>query len=243
MSDNIKEILTGFMRPNETLDPFLFDYREQMKEEIQTKLLSCAQRIIEHVFAPIKGLEIADICLTGSTSSYFYHQKSDIDMRIEIHNKNCPYLTKDPNLFDSFLNTMSNTFYRTGNIELVNNRFVDIKTSSRQIDLLGLYSIKKQKWRIYPNKNIYRNINPDEIIDLYFKRKEKIKTDMAKIRSSSDGLELAENINKYYINQIVSNTNIKDFLVYKLLKHDQVFQIMSSLNIRLYNKALSLEEE
>ena len=150
LEENIKRLLT----PRETLAPWLFDENNQMHENMRLLLLRYAQKLIESTISPIEGLEVTDVTLTGSSSGYFYKDGSDIDMRVEVHNKGCKWLAKDSEHMDKFLATQLNGFFNDGYRFYVNKRLIDIKMSSKQVDFASLYSIKDNKWLIEPTKEI-----------------------------------------------------------------------------------------
>lgn len=243
MNDSVEDILSRLLHEQETLDQEIFNYREEMIPEIRQELLKRAKIVIKEVFAPIKGLEVYDICLTGSAAGYFYHEGSDIDIRIEIHNKNCSFVSKKTKSFDAFLNALSNGYHRRGYVEMLGKRLVDIKTSSRQIDVMGLYSILHDKWRIYPYRNLSSKISKDEIMDMYNLRKSKIEQDVKDLKNQYKGLELADRLNDYYVDQVVMNTKVKDYLVYKLLVKSKFLQSVGGDGILEYVKAGSLAKE
>lgn len=242
-NDTVEEILDRIMRPQETLDSRIFDYKEEMLPEVREGLLRLANRVIRNVFVQIKGLEVYDICLSGSTASYFYHDKSDIDMRIEIHNKNCPFLPKDPALLDAFLSAMSGSFHRKGNSERYNGRFVDIKCSAKPVEIIGLYSVLKNKWRIYPNRDIYAKFSKEEILDMYYARKAKIEADVENFKQTLSGVTLGRRLADYYEEQFDLYANFKSYLVFKLLSKTKLLRSLGANSIRIQCRALSLFTE
>lgn len=240
--NEVEKILDRLMTPHEVLDPRIFDYKEEMLPEVREALLKLADRRIEKLFAPIKGLEVYDICLTGSSTSYFYHDKSDIDMSIEIHNKNCPFLTKDLKLLGRFLHAISNRFHKSGYIEQYGGRLVDIKTYSRQFDIMGLYSIKKNKWRIYPDHDIYTKISKEEILDLYFERKAQIEADVAHYKQTLDDFALGDKLELYHREEFDKSVNAKTYLLFKLLVKTKILRSLGAESILAYNRGLSLSD-
>ncbi len=74
MNFDLKAHIHRLLTTNETLDSRLFDKNDVLKENIRTGLLKITDKIIEKTVAGIDGLEVYDICLTGSASNYFYRK-------------------------------------------------------------------------------------------------------------------------------------------------------------------------
>lgn len=249
MSDEqILHHLKQLTTPQQTLDSQIFDC-DTMKPQMRDALLSRVQWYIDNLFTPIAGLKIVDICLTGSATSYFYHQDSDIDLRIEVHNQNCPFVSSDPIMLDKFLNSLCNGFRRMGHQMKVGKRIVDIKASSRQIDVLGLYSIMDNKWRIYPDQHVCDNLDHNKILNRFNQRKHEIETTVKTLKQNYHGCTLAEQLEQFYIEQVIydytrfpqpNEDRIIEFIVQKLLLNQKIINQIGSESILQFNKALSL---
>lgn len=236
----IEDIARRLLTPQETLDPQLFDYTQMMKEDIRQQILKKTEYIIEQTIGGIKGLELYDICLTGSAANYLYSEHSDIDIRIEIHNKNCPFLNKDARRFEEFLSAQAGAYHYQKNCDFIGKRLLDVKLAAKQIDLLGIYSVKKNKWRLYPNREATSNISLDELMEAYIARRDKIKTDVAKLKQTYSGVELGWQLNEYFYHQVAFHTNVKDYLTFKLLNYARYLKPIGADSIHAYNEGLSL---
>jgi len=236
----ISEIAQRLLTPKECLSDEIFDYTEMMRPEVRAKLLNAAQEFLEVTIGAIKGLEVKDICLCGSRASYLYYDYSDVDLKIEIKNKNCPYITKDTRALDELLSSLTSEYSHQGYKNFLGKRFIDIKMSSREVDLLGLYSVKKNKWRIYPQKNALEKISCDELLQAYEARRDDINRQVADLKAKYVGTELARQLNEFYYRQVMMNVTIKDYLVFKLLNYAQKLKPVGAESVKAYNEALSL---
>lgn len=104
----VEDIAKRLLTPKDCLDNFLFDKNDCMIPDIRQKLLNRAEFFIQETIGKIKGLQVKDIWLTGSATSYFYHKKSDIDVKVNVTNDGCPYLSKQPREVNEFC---ANIFY------------------------------------------------------------------------------------------------------------------------------------
>lgn len=239
LEENIKRLLT----PRETLAPWLFDENNQMHENMRRTLLRYAEKLIESVISPIEGLEVTDITLTGSSSGYFYKDSSDIDMRVEVHNKGCKWLAKDSEHMDKFLATQLNGFFNDGYRFYVNKRLIDIKMSSKQVDFASLYSIKDNKWLIEPTKEI--NISENEMKEYYLEKRKIIMEEYESIKLKYRGTELGAELNSFFVRTVLrsikNHPTMKDYLTFKLLNYEQLLKPIGAESIRAYNRALQLK--
>jgi hypothetical protein len=242
---NLDETIKRLLTPRETLAPWLFDENNQMHENMRLILLRYAQKLIESVISPIEGLEVTDITLTGSSSGYFYKDSSDIDMRVEVHNKGCKWLAKDSEHMDKFLATQLNGFFSQGYSFHVGKRLVDIKISSKQIDFLSLYSVKYKKWLIEPTKEI--NISKDEMKAYYLTEKKDIIEEYESIKRKYRGMELGSKLNDFFVRTVLrsikNNPTIKDHITFKLLDYEQLLKPIGAESIRAYNRVLQLKSQ
>ncbi len=238
----ISEIAKRLLIPKENLSEEIFDYTQMMRPEVREKLLNAAQQFLEVTIGKIKGLEVKDICLCGSRASYLYYDYSDVDLKIEIKNKNCSYITKDARALDELLSSLTKEYAHQGYKNFLGKRFIDIKMSSREVDLLGLYSVKKNKWRIYPQKKALEKISCDELLQAYEVRRDDINRQVADIKEKYVGTELARQLNEFFYRQVMMNVTIKDYLVFKLLNYAQKLKPVGAESIKAYNEALSLSE-
>ena len=91
----VERIAQSLLSPKERLNPLLFDENDVMHEEVRRSLLEFAQIYIDNIYGKFEDTVIKDISLAGSQASYFYHDNSDIDLVIDIQDKNNGYLNED----------------------------------------------------------------------------------------------------------------------------------------------------
>lgn len=225
MNDYIKNTAYRLLTPNDTLDVTLFDVHNKMYPKVREVLLDNAHYTIRQTIGNIEGLETYDICLNGSSASYFYYEKSDIDVRIEIHNKNCPYLSNDLLCFNRFLYTIQSGALQGFKFKL-NQRNIDIKLTADQFEIAGLYSILKDKWIIKPKKEFTQNLSVEEVLT-EFEKKLSLIQQRLKFFSSKKCLTPCEQneLSDYYTNMIRNNNvSAQDYIIYKLLNYSGIFQ-------------------
>lgn len=229
----IKETAYRLLKPNETLDVRLFDFSGRMRPEVRQHLLTNAFYIINQTVAEIEGLVIHDIFLTGSASGYFYQDSSDIDMRIEIHNQNCPYISQDTHKLNKFLSTILK-----GTLEdfkfCLGRRFVDTSFTSNTFELMSLYSILNNKWVITPDQHITDNLEIDDIMAEFNRRYSQLKQILDETANNlhQPSKEQIQRLSECYSNLFRdNNANIRNYIVYKLLGYSGItFEIRRVLS-------------
>lgn len=241
----VKDIAIRLLTPNDTLDVRVFDIHGKMHPEIKRILLDEADFIYNRCLGDIEGLKLQDVYLTGSSAGYFYRDKSDLDMRIQVINEDCPYIVDDIPSFETFMSVMKNGVFSDTKFR-VGNRFVDIKFGAHNFEIMGLYSILHDKWIIEPRKDIVDGLDIDDIMEEYTKRFYQIKDYMRHMLDSGKNktLDGIEEIEQYYKNCIInSGSSIREYIIYKLLNyrgiHNQIAELFND-SLRDY---LSLESE
>ncbi len=241
---NLEKDLERLLCLQPKLDPRIFNENGIMKEDIRQSLLKITDKVYKKTITDINGLEIKDICLTGSSSNYFWRDDSDIDLRIEVINKSNKSLEKDIFHFDKFLGAQMEGLSEKGYAFYFQNRTVDIKMSLKQIDFISIYSIKDNVWRIEPNRDAVCGISKTEMIDYYKMRKAQILEEFYQIKTKYKGVEQAEKLEILYLKIIDESMNvrqnIKKHIFFKLLNQERLLKAIGSESILAYNKALSL---
>lgn len=235
---DLKATVHRLLTPKETLASWVFDENQKMLPDIRKKLLKVAQIIIDEIISPIDGLEVADILLCGSSSDYFYHEKSDLDLFIEVHNNSCQSVAQDQRHLDMFL---SSQIYKFKKYHFYyQRRFIDIKIGSKQIQFVGLYSILNNSWRIRPNKDIIKGLTEEEMITYYENRRREILMNRQEIIEKYSGMKLGAALNDFYVETVLNPPNIKDYYVFKLLNYERLLKPIGSESIMAYNRVLRL---
>lgn len=240
---NLENTVRQLLTPQEVLAPWLFDANNVMLSDVRDDLLKIADFFVAQTVGDIAGLEVYDVTLTGSCSGYHYRQSSDIDLRIEIHNENCKELAKDKKHFEKFLSAQTVCLLHNGEFMKYKGRFVDVKLSCYQIDFVSLYSIKNNKWLVYPEKDF--KVTEDEMTAYYEKRRKAIKDELIKIRRKYKGIELGRQLYEFYgrvVSGCYSNgATVKDRIVFKLLNEERILKPIGAESILAYNDAFSLK--
>ena len=219
----MRDVLTRLLTPQNTLNPLLFDEQNRLRSNIHNILSRQANYIYSLIIAEIKGLKVTDVYLTGSMASYFYSEKSEVDLRIVIENTDCPELATNSKFLSQFLQ-----FYFFGSLHRRDFRLagkkVNIKLSSDKPEKLplGLYSIMQKKWLLAPQKNITAGLNADEIYAKYEQKYNEIEAYLLQLDNSGE-LETKAGIDKlvelYEFLVANCNNSITDYIIFKMLKY------------------------
>ena len=238
-----EKIINRLLTPQKVLSPLIFDDNDKMHEDIRQGLLKIANKIIQLTIGNTNGFEVKDICLTGSLSGYLYHEKSDIDMRIIIKNKDCKDLKKTKACIDLFLSTQF-SFYRTKHYRFFfRKKLVDTKITSSHMDFVSLYSIVKNEWLIKPSPDTFKNISSKRLFNYYQKRKKEISDEFEYIKNHYKGQKLCNEIDAFYIRTVLNKPTLRNHLTYKILSKEGVFRSIASYSIRTQCAQLRLENE
>jgi len=218
---DIRQTLSRLLTPNDTLDVRLFDVHGIMYPDVRNALLANARYVIKKTVANIDGLKVHDIFLNGSAAGYFYHDHSDIDMRIDVHNESCLSITQDQHLLNEFLSIIARGVLQECKF-MLHNRYIDIKLSSNMHEIMGLYSLVQNKWVILPDKNITAGLDAEDIFAEFKKR-------FAEMSAYLDGLvqsgvleteQGCKDLEMYYKNLLRGNTvSIREYILFKLLNY------------------------
>lgn len=229
---SILDVCKRYLNPNNTLDPEIFDETKKMHSDLRKKILKVADIIVKNSIYFIPGLRYHDICLIGSSAGYHYYEKSDLDIRIIVSNGNCDFLTKNPDGFRDFINTIKNLSPLDQNF-FVNGRFVDVKLNTPQTGkYMGLYSISKNIWISEPDKTDLSSLNIDDIMDEYTKRYNLIREHILNIKLTNalSTLEGIYELQEYRENILRSSyISSREFVIAKLLQKSGITREIAML--------------
>lgn len=234
MSDK-QDFVSGNIDYHKTLNPIAWDDSDNLRREVQLRLLEIARVFIKYLDIP--NFEVVDIVLTGSMANYNYTKYSDFDIHVVTHYAN---LQSDD---------IAEAFYRAKK-EIWNNEH-DIKIRGHDAELYvedsktppvsgGVYSILRDEWINKPDYNppevnnsavnakvkdlvrqIAHAIKDGDIDDI-----ERIRTKIRNMRKS--GLAKAGEFG-------VEN------LSFKILRNEGYLEKLHKAYIELQDKQLSLE--
>jgi len=228
--------ITRLLTPRQTLAPWIFEPSGIMKEDVREGLMNIVRKVVSETIYGILGLEVKDVCLTGSSSGYLYKDDSDIDIRIEVHNINCPELTDNQDPFDDFLSSQKTGFFAHGYNARFLGRFVDVKMTSEQVDFLSLYSVKNNKWLIKPNRDYAKDLTLKDIKKYYLKARTDVLNEFDAIQAKYKGALLGTKLKDFYFKVCHNEKNFKDFAVYKLLSRERILKAIREKSVFANNE-------
>ena len=235
-----KAEIKRYLKPRKTLAPWIFDKKGIMHEDLRKALLKIADKVLEQTIGAIEGLEVFDICLTGSSSGYLYKDDSDIDVQIMVRNVSCPDFCQEAAIFNKFLVPQGFALREKKYTFRLQDRFVDIKLSGSAMDFLSLYSIKDNKWLIEPTPDVAKGLNLKEIETYYLERKKTLLDKLEKIRAENQAPEniknLREGLHQVYDEAYINEKNFKDFIVAKLFDREGFIKPLFQEIIETYNE-------
>ena len=239
---NRKIDLGGFTM-NDELNPKIWDENQKMKPEVKKNLLKIADDYFESLKIP--GVDIEDVCITGSLANYNWSKYSDVDLHIIIDYKDVPV---DEDLVQDFFKSKSSNWNKEHDVKIydydVELYVQDINESHHST---GVYSILNNEWVTKPqNKKINFNDKSvkdkanrimDRIEDLYdelndgdydvaVKGVEKLTEKIKKMRQS--GLEFGGEFS-------VEN------IVFKVLRRNGMLDRLYDIKTVAYDKSVTLE--
>ena len=241
----MRDVLTRLLTPQKTLNPILFNKQNLLHPNAHQILYHQVNYIYSLIIAEIKGLKLVDAYLTGSMASYFYHEKSDIDIRIVIKNEDCPELADNSEFLSQFLQ-----FYFFGSLHnqkfKFGNKKVNIQFSSDKPEKLplGLYSILQNKWVLAPEQNITANLSADEVFAQYEQKYNEIEAYLLQLDNSGviNTMNGIKKLDKLY-DSITSNCNnsITDFIIFKMLNYRGMLDYIDEIKDKALSAFFSLD--
>lgn len=235
--------LSGFKMQDE-LNPKIWDENQKLHPEIRKTLLKIADDYFEGLELP--GVDIEDVCLTGSLANYNWSQYSDVDLHILIDYKDVPV---DESLVQDFLKTKSTAWNDGHEIKIYG---FDVELYVQDIDeehvSTGVYSILRNEWVVHPEKK------PIRIDD------KNVKLKSERIMDSIDALYDEMKDTKNYDSVVEKSDKIKDRIkkmrqagldkagefsvenmVFKVLRRNGMLERLSDIKTVAYDKSVTLE--
>lgn len=131
------------------LNPRLFGYENQLKDDVRLRLIEIADILVESIQEDNIPIKVYDYWLVGSNAAYNYSPESDIDVHIivDMEQELNPYFLKL--LYDyakSSFNDKYNIKVKGHEVELY---LEDVNTTAVTN---GIYSLKQNKWIKIPVK-------------------------------------------------------------------------------------------
>lgn len=247
----MRDIAIQLLTPNDTLDVRLFDTQGRMHSDVRSRLLAQAEYAIDAVVNCLPGFEVKDIVLSGSCNGYFYHENSDIDLKIIVSNVSNPYITTDDKKLDLFMQMRFVTVLEGCQFRL-DKQSMDVSFTTGKIYqdisagfVYGVYSICEDKWLIKPDKNIVCAFDVDDIMEEYTKCFYDICAEVSRMikdgkTKTTDGIDEIEDYYKK-ISQVKGNS-MREYIIFKLLKRRGIFKEIISLFQTARQELLSLKD-
>lgn len=224
--EELLEISKEILNVKKNFDPRVFSENGKIHNLLRQRLLHRAHYMAQETIGSTKGLEVGDIVLLGSSASYFYRPASDLDVKIEIINKSCPYLPAFKECEDGFtkyLSSLTSSFFSNHQKFFIGKRFLDIKLAPKVWDYAwtGIYSLIDNKWLILPRKDIAKDFTAETLVQYYYVRCQEIDDFVNSLPKSGEKYS-QEQCNKmfyYYKTQVLDrNQTIEDYLAFKIIK-------------------------
>lgn len=237
----IQDIAKRLITPQKILDPYIFDSNGVIHDNIRKRLLHRTDVLTKHTVDKISGLEVTDVCITGSAATYLYYDHSDIDMKIIVRNKSNPIIKDSDEGLLEFLPMLANSYHIKNRSFFIDDRFVDIKLSPHHVDILGLYSVLNRKWLITPNPNDTVGYSLEEIMEEYHRQLNEIQNiiDEHQKHSAAATLEDYHAMLDRYRDYLTNTNTIKDYIVYKLLNYKRALRILGAASVNTCRRTLS----
>lgn len=151
INEELMNTVKSCMNVRGTLPSALFNSDHQLKEEVKPALFTVGQFVVDQLKKRIPNIVIKDVYLQGSSASYLYKDKSDIDVQIEAYHPDIRsyYLQRLLDCIVAELVFMGYNFAVAG-------KRIDYCIFDTEPVSSGAYSLSKDKWVSKPQK---RNFN------------------------------------------------------------------------------------
>lgn len=216
---------------HDTLNQQLWN-NDQIKIDVQVKLLKIAKKFIE--FVNVNDLNLVDVCILGSNASFNYTQYSDIDLHIMVKDTN----TIKSELYDSkkkLWNEIHQITIKGFNVELY---IQDINEPNAS---MGIFSLLNNTWIRHPKK-LHPDIDNDKI-QRKFKHFAKLINIGISKRDKKYLDKIATNIKTLRKSGLQSSGEFSiENLVFKELRNGGYLDKLSQARQQLEDNALSLRE-
>lgn len=165
----VERIAQSLLSPKERLNPLLFDENDVMHEEVRRSLLEFAQIYIDNIYGKFEDTVIKDISLAGSQASYFYHDNSDIDLVIDIQDKNNGYLNEDYcRYFHKYIGNIASEWLPDDLQSKWHGISVEVSPDRFKHKYLPQYSLLHNRWIFKFDNNLLDNITVQAVADAYY---------------------------------------------------------------------------
>lgn len=247
----LERVAQDLLSPEKRLNPKLFDDNDVMLEDVRKSLLEFAQMYIDAVYGKFENTVIKEISLVGSQASYFYHDKSDIDLVIDILGEDNKYLTSDykryfhkylANIVSEWLPFDSQSFWKGINVEVSPDRFKH-KYSPQ-------YSLLRNCWIFKFDTDLIKDIRIQDVADAYYNKLIDMADVLTDIENSNKSAKEKNNLLYDYYKSLLFDMRNDTYLtniVYKILRSQNQIQNLSRIvalnNLKRVNSLTSGNRE
>lgn len=219
MEENIKWLMTS----HQELDSRVFDANHQMLPEIRQKLLMRAQVVIDGCLKDFPWLQVDDIVLYGSLTTYEYQEFSDFDLDIIVSVVKDNGAVQDNSQINLFARKIRDAFLDRQRKYRIAGRQVEVKVVFSIWHDLTQYSVLRNQWLIYPQHKDMSQIDAQKVIVRAQDIVEKIKYMMTDQFEHPNGKYKVDDLQKMqdYYNSIcnVFFGSVEDWLTFKLVNY------------------------
>jgi len=236
---NITELdqynLSDAVKFNQTLNPRLWDDREQMRPEVREALLRIAEDFRE--FLGVNDLQLKDITVSGSNAAYTYTPGSDIDLHLVV---DMPEQNAD--VYQELFNAKKFQYNNEHDIK-IGNADVElyVQPSGQPHHSQGIFSIKNNQWQSVPRR---RKIAIDDQCVIHKTEDLQHRIDSAIESGSQETMQrLWDKIKNMRQTGLESAGEFGcDNLVFKMLRKSGHIEQLKQAKLSAHDQALSLDE-
>lgn len=231
------------------LSSFMFE-NENMHKSLRLQLLEIANIFITNTADKLGGLIIRDICLVGSFASYFYHDKSDIDLLVMVDCADNSFLSNNDEAIFGLLNNLSYVYFKQYGLPKCQGKTVDIKLNNLKFNYIGKFSLLTNSWLVKPDKVLDANITQDSLLKGFFTKLGQYSGFMKNIyfQNFCFDLTIFNQVKTFIKNNSInsldeSKDNLNDYLVQKIMLYNHNISDINQQNTYNLCRALSLKTE
>lgn len=221
---------------SKTLNPLVWDARNQLYKPIRERLLKIANKVLETLESPV---EIVKILLTGSLCSYEWSADSDWDLHIIVRPEE-GYCGVDT--IADYFDSKSKIFNKEHDIYIKGYPVeVNIKETEGVFKNKAIYDLEKDEWIQKPtHPSIFLN-NP-KIIEISTEYQNRINKIVNHEGSLEDIKKLRDEIKAMRQKGLEQNGEFSvENLVFKTLRHSGYIKKLYDYKAKLQDAELSLE--
>ena len=228
--------LSDAVKFHDTLNPLLWDRRENLHPEIRDQLMAIASDFSE--FLGVKDLDLKDITISGSNAAFSYTPHSDIDLHLIVDLSNVEHEDVYRELFSA-----KKAIYNKENTITIKGIPVEVYVQDATQDhhSQGIYSILNNEWIQIPRR-IQADIDDMSVRSKYEDLSKRIK----KVIKSDDLAQMNELMDKIRLMRSTGLSEKGEFgpenLAFKLLRNTGDLKKLQAARQAAKDQELSLKE-